>query len=367
MKILLLGEFSALHKNLKEGLLELGHDVDIASSGDGWKNIDRDIDLNANGPYLIRGIKRVIKKYQLLEIVKNYDVVQLINPFELYGRLIPNKIYFKKLIENSKRFYLLAAGSDSFFWLYGRTKLRYGPFDDLLKYDCNNSKKSYLECNRAFEVNKYIADNCDGIIPIMFEYETSYEGHSNLLNTIPIPINLHRIEFIKNKIKDKIVIFHGLNRYGFKGTRHIEEAFAILSKKYPDELELIIDGHMPLDKYLEVMKKTNVVIDQTSSYSLGVNGVYALAMGKIVMGGSEPESLKSLGVETSPVINIKPNSQSIIEEIEKLLINKEKITTLGCESRQFAEEVHQHIKIAKKYVNTWSINHSAYQQRIVKS
>ena len=50
-----------------------------------------------------------------------------------------------------------------------------------------------------------------------------------------------------------------------------------------------------------------------------------------------------------------------------VLINREKITQLGCESRQFAEEVHQHIKIAKKYVNTWSINHSAYQQRIVKS
>lgn len=33
MKILLLGEFSALHKNLKEGLNELGYEVDIASGG----------------------------------------------------------------------------------------------------------------------------------------------------------------------------------------------------------------------------------------------------------------------------------------------------------------------------------------------
>ena len=39
MKILLLGEFSSLHKYLKEGLISLGHNVSLASSGDGWKKI----------------------------------------------------------------------------------------------------------------------------------------------------------------------------------------------------------------------------------------------------------------------------------------------------------------------------------------
>lgn len=37
MRILLLGEFSAFHKNLKEGLVALGHEVVLASHGDGWK------------------------------------------------------------------------------------------------------------------------------------------------------------------------------------------------------------------------------------------------------------------------------------------------------------------------------------------
>lgn len=47
MKILLLGEFSGLYTNLKAGLLELGHDTVIASGGDIWKNIPRDIDLKS--------------------------------------------------------------------------------------------------------------------------------------------------------------------------------------------------------------------------------------------------------------------------------------------------------------------------------
>ena len=37
MKILLLGEYSAIHKNLREGLISLGHEVNLASNGDGWK------------------------------------------------------------------------------------------------------------------------------------------------------------------------------------------------------------------------------------------------------------------------------------------------------------------------------------------
>ena len=110
---------------------------------------------------------------------------------------------------------------------------------------------------------------------------------------------------------------------------------------------------MPLEKYLEVMRKTNIVIDQTNSYSLGVNGIYAMAMGKVVLGGAESESLKSLGVESSPVINIKPNAKSIVDAIEKLIDQKEQIREIGLKSRKFTEEVHGHIKIAKKYLETW--------------
>jgi len=357
MKILLLGEFSALHKNLKEGLEELGHEVVIASSGDGFKQIKSDIDLSVDGNFIIKGIKIIKQKLNLIQMVKEYDLVQIINPFNtFYYRMMPNKFFFKKLIKNSKKIYMLAAGDDSYFWGYGRKKLKYGPFDDFLKYDCNGKSTYFMESNQAFGVNRYVADNVDGIIPIMYEYEVGYKGHKNLLNIIPIPINIDKIKYEENIVSGKLVVFHGLNRYGFKGTRHVEEAFAILSKKYPNELELIIDGKMPLEKYLEVMRKTNIIIDQTNSYSLGVNGVYALAMGKVVLGGAEPESLKSLGVNKSPVINIKPNAQSIVEEIEKLLSNKKNIKKIGYESRKFAENTHGYVKVAKQYLEFWKVN-----------
>ena len=38
MKILLIGEYSNVHHTLALGLKALGHEVTVASDGDGWKN-----------------------------------------------------------------------------------------------------------------------------------------------------------------------------------------------------------------------------------------------------------------------------------------------------------------------------------------
>jgi hypothetical protein len=354
MKILLLGEFSALHKNLKEGLVELGHEIVIAASGDGFKKVPVDISFDSNCFGILGKVHRRIKPLVKLPSMKGYDVVQLVNPFVFEMSFFPRDYFLESLIKGNQKFYLLGAGDDAYFWRYGRKVLKYGPFDDFMKFDLKMNSY-FMESEKSFAFNKKILDLSNGVIPIMYEYEVSYESEkTKRLNTIPIPINTNVIEYKENRIGKKIVIFHGLNRYGFKGTRHVEEAFEYLSKKYPNELELIIDGKIPLNEYLEVMKRTNIVIDQMYSHSLGINGVYALAMGKIVMGGAEPESLKSLGIQSSPVINLKPNAQSIIDEVENILQNRIIIQELGFKSRQFAEQVHGHINIAQQYIDTWS-------------
>ena len=214
-----------------------------------------------------------------------------------------------------------------------------------------------MESEEAFRFNKKIVKISNGVIPVVYELEVCYQGEiGKCLKTIPIPINTSTIKFRDNRVGKKMVVFHGLNRYGFKGTRLVEAAFECLNKKHPNDLELIIDGKMPLKDYLEVLGRSNVVIDQMHSHSLGMNGVYALAMGKVVMGGAEPESLKSLGVAVSPVINLKPNVQSIIDEVEKLLEKRDQLPVLGLRSREFAEQVHGHRKVAQQYIETWT-NH----------
>ncbi|MGO4478340.1 hypothetical protein AB4Z32_19015 [Massilia sp. 2TAF26] len=355
MKVLLLGEYSSLHNNLKDGLVSLGHEVTLVAGADGFKKIPRDVDLDSPLPSILGSVHRRAKLFRAISKIKNFDVVQLINPFILYQKFFPGLHCIKKIAAENRKLFMSASGDDAYLWRFGKAALRYSPFDDILKYDLE-AESFYMQEDAAFRFNEAALKMVRGIIPIMYEYEVSYAGAENRLPTIPIPLNLEKIQYRENRCEGKIVVFHGLNRYGAKGTRHVEEAFGFLAKKYPNDLELIIDGKMPLDRYLKLMERTNVVIDQTNTYSLGVNGVYALAMGKVVLGGAEPESLTSIGVRSSPVINISPNAASIVLEIEKLLERRSEIPQIGFESRKFAEEVHSHVKVASTYCDIWNKN-----------
>jgi hypothetical protein len=354
MKVLLLGEYSGLYRNLCDGLRDLGHDAKIVADGDGWKNIPADDLLPKFDLTTTTGkIKFRINRYQVFSNITGYDVVQLINPFFIPMRYFPRYKIIKKLMNDNTKLFLSAAGDDAYFWKHGRNSFHSGYFEDVLKHDLK-ANRFRMEYDSEFNFNKYLADNCSGIIPIMYEYEAVYRNHRNCRRTIPLPINTGNIKYSPNRIKDKIVILHGFNRYGAKGVKFIEKAFGILKEKYQNDLELIITDRVPLNDYLKLMERVNVVVDQVYSYSCGMNALYALAMGKAVMGGGDPASFSSLGIKESPVINISPSVEDIINKIEWLLGNKNHIEEMGYQGRMLVENVHDYIKIAQQYVNTWN-------------
>ncbi|MDX3775768.1 hypothetical protein QE250_16775, partial [Chromatiaceae bacterium AAb-1] len=284
--------------------------------------------------------------------IKGYDVVQLVNPFIFPARGFPRQLVINQLKKNNKKLFLLAAGSDAFYWRFADRKLRYTPHADYLKYD-KNSSSHVLQSEMNYRFNRFVVSKCDGVIPIMYDYAVCYDSVPNLRDVIPIPMNTDTVRYCESEISDKLLVFHGLNRYGFKGTRFVEQSYKILEQKYPGKLELIIKGNMPLAQYLELMARTSIVIDQTNSYSLGVNGVYALAMGKVVLGGAEPESVMALQGGESPVLNVLPDANSIVQQVEKFIDNPQLLRDTGIRSREYAISVHDYIRVAKQYIKTW--------------
>lgn len=350
---MLFGEYSGLHNNLKKGLCKLGHDVTLASGGDGWKKLDTDIFLGAEGRSLVSKIKRRLKLFHFLFFLRDYDVVQIINANLLSEKFFPNKLILSRLKRNNKKVFLLAAGDDAYFWKYGKRLLKYGPFLDTLKYDLN-SDKSPLESKKFLKLNHYIAEHVDGVIPIMHEYKVSYGRCSKLRPLIPIPIDVEAIAYQEAERNDGITVFHGLNRAGTKGTHHVRKAFSVLEKKYPN-VTFTIKGNMAYTEYLEVMKKTHIIVDQTNSHSLGVNGLLGMAMGKVVLGGAEPESFELYNVSEMPVINILPNSEDIVKKISSLLDRGfNEIVEMGKASSEFVRCYHDFEAIAQNYVSEWS-------------
>ncbi len=353
MRILLLGEFSGFYTNLKDGLEDIGHEVCLASFSDGYKKItSTDISFDAKLPGVIGKIENRIRPLMSLPRLKDFDIVQLINPFVFDFPGFPLNLFLKKIKKQNKRFFLSACGSDAFYYQKIDQFTEYSPIPDTLKYDFQSKECKFMSA-KALIFNKKIADQVDGIIPICYDHSLGYQNQGNLKNIIPLPINHNKINYSTNTVRGKLVVFHGLTRYGLKGTRFIEEAFKVLNKKYPDKIETIIEGNLPLEEYLKVISRANIIVDQANTYSYGMNALYSMAQGKIVMTGFENESLSAFGLSSAPVINIKPCVENIVMEIEKILQDLSLVEKIGKETRDFVVKHHDHKKIAQKYVETW--------------
>jgi glycosyltransferase involved in cell wall biosynthesis len=349
MKILLLGEFSGFYNNLREGLLQLGNEVDLVSSGDGWKAIGETsyrLFSNHNNRYIKYIENRFLQRKNLYKL-ENYDVIQIVQP-NIFGlRFNRNAKLLSEIRKNNEKIYLSVAGDHYYIYRIAQI-LRYSHLQN-----CGNKNNKFTD-SRYVKNNKEILNIIDGIIPVMYTYAEAYRTHEKLLNTIQLPLNVDKVKFTPQKIKDgKLKIFHGLNREESKGTKYIREAMEKIKKNYPNDVEILIDGKMPLDKYLKVLEETNIVVDQALSYEYGMNAMYSMAMGKVVLSGNEPECQQEFGRTDIPVINITPSVEHIYQELEKLVLNKKSVEEIGHNSRKFVEDFHHHVKIAQKYVDTW--------------
>ena len=351
MKILLIGEYSGLYNNLRDGLRALGNEVVLASTGDGFKAFPSDISFG-NGS--LRG--KMILLYTLLtkrKLFKGYDAVFLVNA-KFINNLFITKWFYNFILRNNKSIFLSAAGDDSIYfeyWLKNPYEEFNLYFQDLKKYDGYVHSKKWGNA-RTIIWNKKLIKLVNGVIPIMYEYHLPYINFSNCYSSIPIPINVDKIPYSKNNIENnKIVIFHGLNRIGAKGTIYIQKAFSILKDKYPDDLELIIDGHMSFERYQEIIKRVNIVVDQTHSHSLAVNALVSMAMSKVVLGGATPLAFEEMKYQFNPAINISSTTESIISAVEFLIQNKMMIPEIGYQSRLFVEKHHHYISVARSYVD----------------
>lgn len=357
MKILLLGEYSGLNNELKNALIGCGHDVTLAASNDFFKAYPTDINLGYGSNIYSYKLRQLLLPLLNLKKLAGYDVVHVINFYIIPRFPLLNIFLIKFLKANNGVVTLAGAGDDPFFVKYSETTMRYSPIPPHELYD-RGAKPYYMRKeNHVHAMHSYMT-HIDGVIPIMYEYYSTFcaAGYSDKTRApIPIPINYTKISFKENILKDnKVVFFHGLNRRGFKGTFLIEKCFEEFSQKHPKDVECIIDGNMPFEKYMDLMSRMNVNLDQVFSYSLAMNSLYSMAQGKVVCGGAEQESSILYSGELPPVYNIAPNHEQIMGVLEDILANKNLIQNKSEASRAFVEKHHAPTVVAEKYTGYWS-------------
>ncbi|MBR5349650.1 MAG: glycosyltransferase family 1 protein [Prevotella sp.] len=359
MRILLIGEYSNLHATLAEGLRQLGHEVNVLSNGDFWKDYPRDIALDRT-PGKFGGIKYLIRLLTLLPRLRHYDVVQFINP--MFLEIKANRIFpiYKYLKRHNKKVFLGAFGMD-YYWVNTCCKdkpLRYSDFNigDALRNDEDaiKERKDWLGTDKE-RLNKYIADNCDGIIAGLYEYWVCYHSSYPQKTTyIPFPIRMHDKVVLSQH--DKLKLFIGINksRNSYKGTDIMLRAAEKIQRMYPDKLEIIKVESVPFKVYQQLMNDCDAILDQLYSYTPAMNALLAMSKGIICIGGGEEECYQLLDEKTlRPIVNVLPNQKSVEEAIERLVLHPEIISQLKSDSIAFIKKHHDYVKVAKQYLKLY--------------
>ncbi len=357
MKILMLGNWSGMASQIGSGLRNYGHEVTIAAFQDSFKGA-YDIDINLSKK--ISGFHRIDSILNLIKLAfsgAKFDVVHLQTPFILSTGLTPLYLpVLAKLLSLAKIKSLSLAGDDYYYWNTSNQFLAYGPWEDAISEDYGNKLPFCAKPLGKF-VNDWVVERMDLLIPSCYEYIFGYKNNPKLTEHIPFAFNVSEVQpsYYDQASKNSISILYAESRPGFKGSKHILPALNAVKEKYGDDVAIRFVKKVPYLEYKNMLASADIIIDQAYSFGWGMNAVEAMALGKVVLSGSEKEALAYQGIDSSPIINILPNAEDIYMKLCNLIDNPEKIVSIGIESRAFAEAFHGYEAVIPKIVKAWSI------------
>ncbi len=376
MRILLLGEYSRLHNSLKEGLIELGHEVILVSSGDGFKKYPADYSIEpkwcntqlGNIPrqiihklfhFDIAKIENAIRFYFLLPQLKGFDIVQLINESPIQTIKKFELSFLKKIVKNNGKLFVLSTGVDylnvkyimenkmekSILQPYFENPSLKREYNYVLEYTTEKHKK----------IHDFVYQKCVGIIATDIDYLLPLEGNTKFLGLIPNPINYKKLVFEELKIEDKIVVFLGINQWSYqqKGIAYFEKALVVIQEKYKDKVAVIIAENLPYADYINRYNKAHILLDQLYGYDQGYNALEAMAKGKAVFTNADELFEKQYHLSEKVAVNAEPDVDYLVRELSFLIENPNEIVAIGKRARAFIEKEHDYMKIAGKYLEVW--------------
>lgn len=379
MNILLVGEYNSSHYTLKQGLEKLGHKVIVVGLGDGFKR--RIVDLN----FKVRFKKGILKYVNILLFrlfridlysldierqfnnhkaqFKNYDLVQLINecPFSTIPKI--EKKLLSYIFNHNLNVFLLSCGLDYISVSYAfEKKFRYSILTPY--FEGKKHKDNYLSIVKYItppfqHLHEFVFQNIKGVIASDIDYHIPLLKHPKYLGMVPNPINIDVITYIPLEIRDKIIIFHGINRNNYfkKGNYLFEEALKLLQKKYNERVVIRTVENVPYTTYIHLFDDAHILLDQVFAFDQGFNALEAMAKGKVVFTGAETEWLDYYNLKEDTVaINALPDANAIFEKLEWLVQNPEKIVEISKSARKFIENEHNYVKVAEQYFSKWVEN-----------
>lgn len=360
MKILFIGDYSNLHTTLARELNRMGHQAHVLSDRCGHMNLQSDFFLKREKG-ILGGFKYLYDIFSLLPKLKDYDVVQLINTNFLSLRPQKIKYFFDILKKQNGSVFLTLAGNDYYFCkaCNDAKMFRFSEFKIGNSPTPAHAANPHHLYNWLSHSNKlwaeYLFANINGAISVAPEYDMAARdllGDRLLFSNLPVDFS--ELPSPVSFQGDKVNILLGM-RSGFedsKGTKTLYKIAKEIESQMPEMVNINLAKDLPLKDFLDLMSKSDIVLDQLYSYSPGMTAIYAMALGKAVATGAQPEYYQYIGNPIEkPLIPLSPFDTDIQQRLISLIHNRNEIISRGEQGKRLAHSLNAAPIVAAKYLS----------------
>lgn len=340
MKILIYGEYSGYGKSLAKGFKSIGHEANVFSpTGDGWKKIDSELVLNSKTK-----VGKLVQLIQLIPKFLSYDLVFIMNPeffsFKLLGPIVLSLLKLRRI-----KIVLLCCGDDVEYIKAGESGLLK---NYMFKNEDLPKKKYYSSCEDRL-INYLCAKASIKIIPTMYDYYLPWKFSkfkNKVTDVIPLACDFEpvKIKDIKKTNPRAIRILHGINRRDVKGSKYILSALERIRLEF-DNVEVVTPERLSQKEYLDLFSTIDISIDQCKCHSYGMNAIYSMFHGHVVMAPADIHHCETFKITSSPVISITANEEHVYAEVKKLIINVMNLDLIKVETLKYATKYHSPSKV----------------------
>jgi hypothetical protein len=344
MKILIIGDFSSAGHFLQMGFNALGVKSTHIAYQNGWRENPIEINLTSKYKGLIGKIDSYLKPFQLSNL-KGFDQVIFLDYFPFPRTFGINSIITKRIQDQNKSSVLWVMGCDSKMYQWGSNSGS-NLCKSCLKFD---QKSEICSCSNDVNAEKLFLAGISKIVPACYEYDQAHKGDKRINEMIQLPVPI--LPQKKRRHNSKIKFFHGLNRYGFKGTSIVETVFDELNTHFNDKAEFLIKGKMKFEEYNSLLLNQDVVVDQLYNKGLGINSLLTLSKGKILIAGDPKPSCDLINAPRPPMLYVDPTVNSLRESIEYALNDFSIFDSFFEEGREYIAKYHSPEVVASKFLN----------------
>lgn len=343
MKILIYGEYSGYGKSLAIGFRELGHQAMVFSpNNEGWKQINSDIGLCAKTK-----IGKIIDLLKLIPLFLKFDYVLIMNPsffsFKLLGPLMLFLFKIKKI-----NLYLLCCGDDFEYIKAGES----GLINKFVFSGVDYPVRNYFKTIPDMLVNYLCAKLSTKIIPSMYDYEAPWKSSCfgcKVTEVVPLACHVPSTPKIKPINVKSINIMHGINRRDVKGSDVIIRALKRIENDFRNVV-IYTPERLSQSEYLKLFEIIDINIDQCKCHSYGMNAIYAMLHGHVVLAPADEEHCLSFNISETPIVSIKNDECDIYEKLRSLILEPDSLESRKKNTIEYALKYHNPVSVCKKII-----------------